>query len=105
MNFDFYVAGHLIFSMIRLLDEWDRIHLLCVNDVSESAVQEKLVAPTAANAYMSRMHKFYKTCEEHTTISHTFNQLLSGLPSSLESNSFSPCVVMENSYRNKKIKR
>ena len=46
MSFDFYVAGHLIFSMIRLLDEWDRIHLLCVNDVCESAVQEKLVAPT-----------------------------------------------------------
>ena len=46
MNFDFHVAGHLIFSMISLLDEWDRIHLMRVNDVSESAVQEKLVAPT-----------------------------------------------------------
>ena len=46
MNFDFNVAGHLIFSMISLLDEWDRIHLMRVNDVSESAVQEKLVAPT-----------------------------------------------------------
>ena len=46
MNFDFHVAGHLIFSMISLLDEWNRIHLMRVNDVSESAVQEKLVAPT-----------------------------------------------------------
>ncbi len=43
MNFDFNVAGHLIFSMISLLDEWNRIHLMRVNDVRESAVQENLL--------------------------------------------------------------